>query len=232
MNVFSPANSRKRPAKCIGTVAKSANNRVGGGRKLGGGAFKAHATFVKQRHTIARNKRLGNVMSDNDCCKAKLPLILRNHSEDGISPQRVQTGRRFIEQHQFRAGNNRTRQSQALLHSAGKLTGIAIAMHIEFELPQGFEASLIDFLVGQIGRLLQRECHVFQRSQRIKKSIALKEKTATTSKLESSLRISRTKNTPLKGYLPLIRLHDICKTLEKHGFPGTTPPKHGNHAAA
>ena len=124
-------------------------------------------------------------MRHNQRRKIELALVFGDHGKNGIASQRIKAGGRLIEEDEFRTGNDRTRQGEAFLHAAGKLAGVAIAMIINLQLSQSFEAALTNFMVREICRLFKRERHILQSRQRIEERVALKEKTAAPAKLRA-----------------------------------------------
>ena len=232
MNALPTTDSCKRAAKCIGTVAETAHNGEGGSGEFGRSAFKAYPALVKERDTVTGHQRLDHIMSHYERRKTELALVLGDHGENGVAAQRVKAGGRFVEQYEFRTGNERTGKRETLLHAAGKLAGIVIAMIMNFKLSQSFEAALTNLIVCEVCRLFKRERHILQSRQRIEEGVALKEKTAPPAKLRACSRIGETKRTSVKADLSCIRLQDVCQALKEHRLAGSAGANHGKNAAA
>ena len=157
---------------------------------------------------------------------------LRNHGKHGVAAQRIKARGWFVKKHEFWAGNDRASQRQTLLHAARKLAGVAIAMISNFKLSQSFQAAFTNLIVCEVRRLFKREGHILQGGQRIEEGIALKEETATPTKLRACSTVAESKRTPFEADFPCIRLHDVCQALKEHRLAGTAGAEHRENAAA
>ena len=149
-----------------------------------------------------------------------------------IPPQRVQPGGGLVKQHQLRPRHDGPRQRETLLHAAGKLAGIAVLVRLQLDLLQRLHTAFADFFVGQIRRLLQRQRHIFQRGQRVKQCIALKQETAAPAEIGPRRGIPHGERPAIKVDAPGIRLNNIGKALQQHGFARTAASQYAHQAAA
>ena len=84
----------------------------------------------------------------------------------------------------------------------------------------------------KVCRLFKRECHILQSRQRIEEGVALKEETATPTKLCARGRVVETQRTPVKADQSRIRLHDVCQALKEDRLAGSAGTKQRKDAAA
>ena len=181
---------------------------------------------------IARRQSLRHVVRHDQRREVKLALISGDHGENRISAQGIETRRRLVEKHQFRPCHDGACQCQPLLHSAGKLTGVAVLMLFELELLQGLEAALANLPVLQARRLLQRQRHVFQGGQGIKQCIALEQKAAAPAKVGTGRLVFRALLASVEVDGSLVGLHNAAEAFQKDGLSRAAAAQHGHQAAA
>ena len=71
------------------------------------------------------------VMCDKDDRESKFPLQLFDLKAHAFTELRVKVGQRLVKQHDFRVGNNGTCQCDALLLTAGEISGILLFHSVE-----------------------------------------------------------------------------------------------------
>src|SRR4029453_9368847 len=133
MEVAAAAIRRKGALQCLGAVAESTDNWITRSGEFGRSACKTYASLIKERDTIAGDQRFLHIVRDDQCRKIEPALIFGDSSKNSIAAQRITAGGRFVKENEFGAGNDRTRQGEALLHATGKLARIVIRMIIDLQ---------------------------------------------------------------------------------------------------
>lgn len=118
----------------------------------------------------------GHVVGDGDCGGAQALHAIHNQIVDDVGHDGIKTRGRLIEENDFGISGNGAGEANALLHAAGKLSGIKRA-HIRAQ------ANLAEFLhgdvfclgPGHVAPLDQAEGDIFPNGERVKQGSTLKQ---------------------------------------------------------
>src|SRR5450759_223178 len=82
-------------------------------------ALKNYLLIIEGKNAIGNKIHIRNFMADENCSEAEFSVVLGNHTQDSIFPDRILAGSRFIKKNDTGIGNQSASQGHALLHAAG-----------------------------------------------------------------------------------------------------------------
>jgi len=124
----------------------------GGGKFFGFAGFDNNA-IGEHGDAIGKLEHLRNVVADNHPGEPKLLVHPSNQFVNAFSKQRVQTGGRLVEQHNFGLGHEGAGQSGAFFHAAAHFRRKLVAHSGEAHLREAVIGFLLDVLFLELGFL-------------------------------------------------------------------------------
>ena len=91
---------------------------------------------------------------------AKIRAELENQIVEQSRANRIESGRRLVEEQDVRIERHRARQSSSLLHSAADLIGVEVFEALEPDQRELERGDLPDLRRGQIGELAERQADI------------------------------------------------------------------------
>ena len=134
----------------------------------------ADRRILHDQNTAGQENSLLYIVSDEqDGLAVLLPLIEQPllHSD---AREKVERGKRFIEQQQFRAGQQRTRECRTLTHTAGKLLRALVAPAGQTNVLERFRHTLVHLRAGNAAANFHRQTQVFVHRAPRKQQVALR----------------------------------------------------------
>ena len=120
-----------------------------------------NVAHIHDHHAVGKRHRLGLVVRHEDDREVELLLQLLDLKAHGFAQLRVEVGKRLVQQHDLRIGDNGARQRDALLLSAGEVARIDLFHAVQAGvLERHFHA--LDHLRLRHLAHAQREGHVFK----------------------------------------------------------------------
>ena len=85
--------------------------------KLLRSALKNNRSIIEGENAVGDKIHIRNIMADQDRSKTEFSLILGNHTQDCIFPNRILAGSGFVEEDNLRIGYQGPRQGRPFLHT-------------------------------------------------------------------------------------------------------------------
>src|SRR5271155_2900589 len=155
---------------------KSSHAVIGAMRKqvLGVAVRDHRLAFRVEKHAVVADcKDTRQLVSDDDHGRAKVVAQLEDQVVEQARTNRIETGRRLVEEKYFRVERDRARKPGPLLHPAADLARIVALEALEPDQSQLERGDLVNFLVRQIGELAERQADGFRQRHRAPERAAL-----------------------------------------------------------
>ena len=167
-------------------------------------------------------------MADQNRRKPEFPLVLGNHAQDGIFPDRVLAGSGFIEEDDSRIRDQSPCQGCPLLHAAGEFRGIFMGRILKLRLFDSGHNLAIDPGSTQVRRLAKGKGNIFIDGHGIEEGIILKH-VADLSEIGGALAFFHlAQGFALEENNPFIRLEQPDDMLEEHTLARTAQADDGS----
>src|SRR5260370_10323900 len=169
---ISSATKMKTPNRNTPDILRSLSQELNDERVLAllqilEGSFHADGSFVDQNHPIRKGFRAVDVMGHHNGSHLAIFLQLRNQFPDFPGCDRVQAGRRLIEEQDVGIHCERARQSNALLHSPRDLGRHFLQVLLHSNAREQRPHTVLALLRRQLGVPDQGKGHVFLHCQRV-----------------------------------------------------------------
>src|ERR1700735_1627845 len=131
------------------------------------------ALRVEKNAVVADCKNAGEFMRDDDPRRAGVGAQLEDQVVEQARADRIEAGRRLVEEKYFRIECDRARKSRPLLHPTADLTRIVTLKALEPDQRQLQRGDVANLRLRQIGKLAERQSDVFRQRHRAPQRAAL-----------------------------------------------------------
>src|SRR5262245_4820092 len=129
--------------------------------------------LVQHRHAVRDAEDLRYLVADHHCGEPELPVELHDQMVNRVDEDRIEAGRRFVEEHHLRLVDQRSRDGYALAHSPRDLGGVLRAHPRQSNLLELRRDPVGDLCRAELGLLPERERDVVEHGHRVEQRTAL-----------------------------------------------------------
>ena len=197
--------------------------------QLLGGTLEDNGFLVEGQNPVRDEIDIRYFMADHDRGESELPLILGDHPQDRVFPDRILSGCGFIEQDDSRIGHQSPRQRDPLLHASRDFRRVFVDRILQFRLFDSGHHPAIDFIFVQARRFAKRKGDVIVDVYGVEERVVLKHVADPGETGGSLFFVHVVQRFPLEENGSLVRPDQTDDVLEEHAFSRTAQPDDGRH---
>src|SRR3954453_9555248 len=165
--------------------------------------------------------RRHDVVGDDDVAAAVLRVDFLDQLAEKRGADRVETRVRLVEENDLRVQHQRARETGALAHTARELVRHLVAGAAEADLAEAAIADLGDLVLGLVGVLAQRECHVVVDVHRAEERAVLEEDAELLAHLEEVVVAHVRDRLAVDEDVTVVRVEQADHVLDADGLTGS-----------